>query len=136
MKNFNKKMQNIFKGLIRPKIFFLFAFLFSSQALAKQNITQNISVIFKRFEWIKRNRDNEDFPSHKITINYPNPLLKSLVSKFEPSFKNNLAALVRNTEKKEKKKKSKWSSWGLVDISISNLSKNGFENAKTSDQRV
>ena len=103
----------------------------SSQVeLAKQNITQNISVIFKRFEWIKRNRDNEDFPSHKITINYPNPLLKSLVSKFEPSFKNNLAALVRNTEKKEKKKKSKWSSWGLVDISISNLSKNGFENAK------
>jgi len=96
--------------------------------LAKQNITQNISVIFKRFEWIKRNRDNEDFPSHDITINYPNPLLKSLVSKFEPSFKNNLAALVRNTEKKEKK--SKWSSWSLADISISNLSKNGFENAK------
>ena len=31
----------------------------SSQVeLAKQNITQNISVIFKRFEWIKRNRDN------------------------------------------------------------------------------
>ena len=102
----------------------------SQVELAKQNITQNISVIFKRFEWIKRNRDNEDFPSHNITINYPNPLLKSLVSKFEPSFKNNLAAIVRNTEKKKKKKKSKWSSWGLVDISLSNLSKNGFENAK------
>ena len=102
----------------------------SQVELAKQNITQNISVIFKRFEWIKRNRDNEDFPNHNITINYPNPLLKSLVSKFEPSFKNNLAAIVRNTEKKKKKKKSKWSSWGLVDISLSNLSKNGFENAK------
>ena len=39
MKNFNKIMQNIFKGLIRPKIFFLFAFLFSSQAFAELSVT-------------------------------------------------------------------------------------------------
>ena len=61
--------------------------------LAKQNITQNVSVIFRRFEWIKRNRDNEDLSSHNININYPNPLLKSLASKFEPSLKNNISSI-------------------------------------------
>jgi len=99
--------------------------------LAKQNITLNVSTVFKRFEWIKRNRDNEDLSVHNININYPNPLLKSLVSKFEPSLKNNLAALVSNTEKKKKNKKSKWSSWSLGDLTISNLDKLGFEKAKS-----
>ena len=99
--------------------------------LAKQNISINVDTIFKRFEWIKRNRDNEDLSVHNININYPNPLLKSLVSKFEPSLKNNLAALVSNTEKKKKNKKSKWSSWSLGDLTISNLDKLGFEKAKS-----
>ena len=95
----------------------------SQVELAKQNISLNIDTIFKRFEWIKRNRDNEDLTSHNIDINYPNPLLKSLVSKFEPSLKNNLATLVSNTKKKgkkEKKEKSKWSSWSIVDIVVGN----------------
>ena len=39
MKNFNKNMQSIFKEVIRPKIFFLFAFLFSSQAFAELSVT-------------------------------------------------------------------------------------------------
>ena len=99
--------------------------------LAKQNITLNVSTVFKRFEWIKRNRDNEDLSVHNININYPNPLLKSLVNKFEPSLKNNLAALVSSTKKKEKNKKSKWSSWSLGDLTISNLDKLGFEKAKS-----
>ncbi len=92
----------------------------SQVELAKQNISLNVDTIFKRFEWIKRNRDNEELSSHNININYPNPLLKSLVSKFEPSLKNNLATLVSNTQKKEKKEKSKWSSWSIVDIVIGN----------------
>ena len=76
----------------------------SQVELAKQNISLNIDTIFKRFEWIKRNRDDEDLTSHNFNINYPNPLLKSLASKLEPSLKNNLATLVSNTKKKEKKK--------------------------------
>ena len=107
------------------------ASIVSQVELAKQNISLNTSTIFKRFEWIKRNRDNEDLSSHNININYPNPLLKSLVSKFEPSLKNNLAALVSSTKKKEKNKKSKWSSWSLGDLTISNLDKLGFEKAKS-----
>ena len=39
MKNLNKIMQSIFKGIIRPKILFLFAFFFSSQAIAELSVT-------------------------------------------------------------------------------------------------
>jgi hypothetical protein len=71
----------------------------SSQVeLSNQNISLNVSTIFKRFEWIKRNRKNENLSSHNININYPNPLLKSLVSKFEPSLKNFLHQVYLNKE--------------------------------------
>ena len=103
----------------------------SSQVeLANQNISLNVSTIFKRFEWIKRNRKNENLSSHNININYPNPLLKSLVSKFEPSLKNNLASLVSNTLNKEEKKKSKWSSWSIVDVSIGDFEETLLDKAK------
>ena len=65
----------------------------SQVELAKQNINLNISTIFKRFEWIKRNRDEKDLTSHNININYPNPLLKSLAKKFEPTLKKTIATL-------------------------------------------
>ncbi len=102
----------------------------SQVELANQNISLNVTTIFKRFEWIKRNRDNEDLTSHNININYPNPLLKSLVSKFEPSLKNNLVSLVSNNQKKEEKKKSKWSSWSLMDFSIGDYEETLFDEAK------
>ncbi|MDA9188880.1 autotransporter outer membrane beta-barrel domain-containing protein [Candidatus Pelagibacter sp.] len=103
----------------------------SSQVeLANQNISLNVSTIFKRFEWIKRNRKNENLSSHNININYPNPLLKSLVSKFEPSLKNNLASLVSNTLNKDEKKKSKWSSWSIVDVSIGDFEETLLDKAK------
>ena len=103
----------------------------SSQVeLSNQNISLNVSTIFKRFEWIKRNRKNENLSSHNININYPNPLLKSLVSKFEPSLKNNLASLVSNTLNKEEKKKSKWSSWSIVDVSIGDFEETLLDKGK------
>ena len=102
----------------------------SQVELAKQNISLNVTTIFKRFEWIKRNRDNEDLTSHNININYPNPLLKSLVSKFEPSLKNNLASLVSNSQNNEEKKKSKWSSWSLIDLSIGDYKEMDLDRAK------
>ena len=106
------------------------ASVISQVELANQNISLNVSTIFKRFEWIKRNRNNEDLTSHNIDINYPNPLLKSLVSKFEPSLKNNLAALVSNTQKEERKKKSKWSSWSIVDLSMGDYEETLLDKAK------
>ncbi|WP_415271537.1 autotransporter outer membrane beta-barrel domain-containing protein [Candidatus Pelagibacter sp. Uisw_121] len=102
----------------------------SQVELSNQNISSNVSTIFKRFEWIKRNRKNENLSSHNININYPNPLLKSLVSKFEPSLKNNLASLVSNTLNKDEKKKSKWSSWSIVDVSIGDFEETLLDKAK------
>ena len=96
--------------------------------LAKQNITLNVSTIFKRFEWIKRNRDEEDLTSHNINLNYPNPLLEALAMNLEPTAKKTIAKLVGTSQKKEKK--SKWSSWSLGDLTISNLDKLGLEKAK------
>ncbi len=102
----------------------------SSQVeLAKQNIALNVSTIFKRFEWIKRNRDEENLTSHKINLNYPNPLLEALALNLEPSAKKTVASLVSKNQKD--KKKSKWSTWSLGDIYIGNFEKLGFENAKS-----
>ena len=100
----------------------------SQVELAKQNIALNISSIFYRFEWIKRNRDEENFTSHNININYPNPLLKSLAMSLEPAAKKKIATLV--STKKKDQEKSKWSSWSLADLSLSHFDKLGFENAK------
>ncbi len=100
----------------------------SQVELAKQNIALNISSIFYRFEWIKRNRNEENFTSHNININYPNPLLKSLAMSLEPVAKKKIATLV-STPKKDQRK-SKWSSWSLADLSLSHFDKLGFENAK------
>ena len=100
----------------------------SQVELSKQNINLNISTIFKRFEWIKRNRDQEDLTSHNINLNYPNPLLEALAMNLEPTAKKTIAKLVGTSQKKEKK--SKWSSWSLGDLTISNLDKLGLEKAK------
>ena len=100
----------------------------SQVELAKQNITQNVSVIFKRFEWIKRNRDQEDFTSHNINLNFPNPILDALAMKVEPTTKRAMAKLISTNQKKGNK--SKWSSWSLGEISFGDYDKLGFENQK------
>ena len=97
--------------------------------LSKQNINLNISTIFKRFEWIKRNRDQENLTSHNININYPNPLLKALAMQLQPTVKKNLVSLASKSQKKEKK--SKWSYWSLGDLSMNDYLKHGSEKAKS-----
>ena len=52
----------------------------SQLQLAKQNVTLNTSVIFKRFEWIKRNRESENLNSFNFNINYNNRLFESLAN--------------------------------------------------------
>ena len=101
----------------------------SQVELSKQNINLNISTIFKRFEWIKRNRDQEDLSSHNINLNYPNPYLKAVAMNLEPTAKKTIASLVSTNQKKAKK--SKWSTWSLGDLTISNFDKFGFEMAKS-----
>jgi len=101
----------------------------SQVELAKQNITLNISTIFKRFEWIKRNRDEEDLTSHNFNIDFPDPLLKSLAVSLEPKAKKTIASLVSTNHKKNKK--SKWSTWSLAELSMSDFRKLGFQQSKS-----
>ena len=100
----------------------------SQVELSKQNIILNVSTIFKRFEWIKRNRDQENLTSHNININYPNPLLKALAQQLQPTVKKNLISFASKSQKNEKK--SKWSSWSLGDLSMNTYDKHGFQKAK------
>ena len=101
----------------------------SQVELSKQNISLNVSTIFKRFEWIKRNRDQENLTSHNININYPNPLLKALAKQLQPTVKKKLVSLASKSQKKEKK--SKWSSWSLGDLSMNSYDTHGYEKAKS-----
>ena len=48
---------------------------------AKKNIHYNNSTLFKRFEWIKRNRNNENLNSFNINLKSYNPILASLTNK-------------------------------------------------------
>ena len=50
----------------------------SNVEFAKKNIHYNNSTLFKRFEWIKRNRDNENLNSFNINLKSYNPILASL----------------------------------------------------------
>ncbi len=101
--------------------------------LAKQNISLNVNTIFKRFEWIKRNRDDENLTAHNFKINYEDPLLKTLANKFEPSVRNNVASFI--SKHKTENKKSKWSSWSLADISLSIFENDGSVKAKDLNTR-
>ena len=88
----------------------------SQVQLAKQNIGLNTSIIFKRFEWVKRNRNSENLNSFNININSHNPLLASLANKFQTSKYIRQASL--NNNSLSNNKKSKWSYWSHGDISI------------------
>ena len=107
--------------------------IISQVELSKQNISLNVDTIFKRFEWIKRNRDNENLSAHNFNINYHDPLIKTLANKFEPSVKNNVATLI--SKHKLKDKKSKWSSWSLADISLRIFGEDGTARAKDINTR-
>ena len=56
---------------------------------AKRNIHFNNSTMFKRFEWIKRNRNNENLNSFNINLKSYNPILASLTNKLQASLNNN-----------------------------------------------
>ena len=100
----------------------------SQVQLAKQNIGLNTSIIFKRFEWVKRNRNSENLNSFNININSHNPLLASLANKFQTSKYKRQASL--NNNSLSNNKKSKWSYWSHGDISIGNYEDTLLEKPK------
>ena len=46
--------------------------------VAKQIMHQNSSVIFKRFDWLRRNEGNENLNTNNIKLNVNNPILSAL----------------------------------------------------------
>ena len=53
----------------------------SQVELSKQNISLNVSTIFKRFEWIKRNRNSNNLNNLNASIKFDNPMLNYWVKK-------------------------------------------------------
>ena len=103
--------------------------LASQLTLAKQNITLNTSTIFKRFEWVKRNRGDENLNSFNLNINSDDPILSSLTNKLEHLLVNTKQISLSKNNKKGTKK-SKWSYWSHADISIGDYRKTLLEKAQ------
>ncbi len=80
----------------------------SNVEFAKKNIHYNNSTLFKRFEWIKRNRENENLNSFNINLKSYNPILASLTNKLQASLDNNSSKI----------KSSTWSFWSTGDVSM------------------
>ena len=76
---------------------------------AKNVINKSSSVIFKRFEWLRRNKQKDNLNSHNIKLNFKDPILASLSNTL-------LASLDNNNLPKTKSKK--WSYWSHGDIKI------------------
>ncbi len=102
--------------------------LASQLTLAKQNIALNTSTIFKRFEWVKRNRDSENLNSFNFNINSDDIILSSLTNKLQHLANTKQISLSKNN--KEETKKSKWSYWSHADISIGDHRKTLLEKAQ------
>ena len=100
----------------------------SQVQLAKQNVTLNTSIIFKRFEWIKRNRESENLNSFNFDINYNNRLLESLANNLKNSKKIQKISLQNN--KQENQNNSQWSYWTHGDISLGSFQMTSVEEAK------
>ena len=100
----------------------------SQVQLAKQNVNLNTSVIFKRFEWIKRNRESENLNSFNFDINYNNQFLNSLTKNLKNSKKFQKISLNKN-EKKDRNN-SQWSYWTHGDISLGSFQMTSVEEAK------
>ena len=96
----------------------------SQVELAKQNISLNTSTIFKRFEWIKRNRNKENLNNFSINIDTDNRLLVSLKDSLQVSLNN------KKPQNDKKNKKSDWSFWNHADISIGSFDATSFEKPK------
>jgi len=90
--------------------------------IAKNVIHQNSSIIFKRFEWLRRNENKTNLNSHNLKLNINNPILASLTNELQSSFKSSFKD-VKYTQaslktEKPAENKRKWSHWSNADISF------------------
>ena len=86
--------------------------------IAKNVIHQNSSTIFKRFEWLRRNENKTNLNNHNLKLNINNPILESLKSGLQSSFKDLKYTQTSLKKEKPSNKKRNWSSWSHADISF------------------
>ncbi len=96
----------------------------SQVELVKQNISLNTSTIFKRFEWIKRNRNKENLNNFALDIDTNNRLLIFLKDNLQASLNN------KKPQSDAKNRRSDWSYWNHADISIGSFDATLFEKPK------
>ena len=89
--------------------------LSSQVQLAKNNVNLNASILFKRFEWIQRNRNSDNLNSFKAAIKIYNPLLNHVVDKLHDKV---VARTKSHKKKSNKDKKNNWSYWSHGDLKI------------------
>ncbi len=89
--------------------------LSSQVQLAKNNINENSSIIFKRFEWIKRNRNRNNLNNLNTSIRSNNQLLNYWIDKVQDKASVQKVSL---KEKSNKDKKNNWSYWSHGDLII------------------
>ena len=75
---------------------------------AKNVIHHNTSTVFKRFEWIRRNKNNSNLDNHNVKLNIKNPILASLLT-------NKLQASLGSHSSNKSKN---WSFWSHGDVSF------------------
>ena len=86
--------------------------------IAKNVIHQNSSTIFKRFEWLRRNDERDNFTNHEVKLNIHNPILAALKTNLENSL-NNIEYTQASLKKENSKiNKKNWSYWSHGDISF------------------
>ncbi len=86
--------------------------------IAKNVIHQNTSIIFKRFDWLRRNENSSDLNSHNIKLNINNPFLASLKNRLQTSFKDDKYFQASIKKSKLPSNKRNWSYWSHGDISF------------------
>ncbi len=102
--------------------------------LAKQNIQQNTSIVFKRFEWIKRNKEKNDLNNISMNFNTQNKVLMYLKNELQNSFDSRIQNVSLNDNKKNNMNNNKWSFWMHSDITSG--SKGETYNLKEMDLRA
>ena len=98
--------------------------------IAKNVIHQNTSIIFKRFDWLRRNENSSDLNSHNIKLNINNPFLASLKNRLQTSFKDDKYFQASIKKSKLPSNKRNWSYWSHGDISFGRVGETPSLNAK------
>ena len=86
--------------------------------VAKQVIHQNSSVIFKRFDWLRRNEGNNNLNSNNINLNINNPILSALSDTLKNTFNQKYTKASVKKKKETRSNFKNLSFWSHGDISI------------------